>query len=108
MSERKQYEFSPRVRAYLEAGYLLETAKCPAGKYDRSTARQINAELRVIARRLHKSAARIHTREKISEMCAADPEFAKNCEFVRKIRIVVRGERAYRRGQKAFEELHNQ
>lgn len=98
-------DFSPKVRAYLEAAYILEDAKCPARKYDRATARKINAELKYIASRLHKSAVLICTRERIKERCAEDPEFAQRYEINKKMRIIAHGVRAYRRAQAADAEL---
>ena len=98
-------DFSPKVRAYLEAASILEDAKCPARKYDRATARKINAELKYIARRLHKSAARIYTRERIREMCAEDPDFAEAYGLRQKVRIIVHCQSALKRARAAAEEL---
>ena len=97
-------KFSPQVRAYIEAAEILASAKCPAGKYDRATARLINAELKRIAQRLQKSAARIYTREQINEMCAADPEFARNYGIARKVRILISSEKANKRAEKILRE----
>jgi|GEM_PF-5135219 len=97
-------DFSPKVRAYLEAASILQDAKCPARKYDRATARKINAELKYIASRLHKSAARIYTRERIKEMCAEDPEFARKYGIHQNVRILISSERAGKRAEKILRE----
>ncbi len=81
-------EFSPKVHAYIVAAEFLAKAKSQPCRFDRTTARLVNAELQNISRRLHKSAARIHTRERIAELCAEDPEFAKKIGVG--LRIVIR------------------
>ena len=69
--------YSPKVNAYIVAAEILAKAKSQPCRFDRVTTRLVNAELQNLSRRLVKSAARICTRERIAEMCAADPEFAR-------------------------------